>query len=81
MILLLLWLAAADPQPAPTATPGAKPTKSADTMVCRTMAVTGSLVNTTKTCKTKREWDADRANLRGGPGVDSCRNAGQGGPC
>ena len=81
MILLLLSLAAADPQAVPAATPPKKPATSPDKIICRTFPETGSLVRTTKVCKAKREWDTDRANLRAGPGVDSCRNAGNGGPC
>lgn len=82
MILLLLALAAADPQPAAVAPPPKKGAKSPDTMICRRFAETGSLVSTYKTCKTKREWDMERENLRmSGPGVDSCRNTANGGPC
>lgn len=82
MILLLLSLAAADPQQTAVANPAKKAAKSPDTMICRRFAETGSLVATYKTCKTKREWDMERENLRAsGPGVDSCRNSGTTGQC
>ena len=81
MILLLLSLVAADPQPVPVSAPK-KPATSPDKVICQSFTETGSLVSTKKVCKTKREWDRERENLRAsGPGVDSCRNSGNGGPC
>ncbi len=77
MILFVLALAAADPQPLPTPSPNA-----ADKIVCKQFAETGSLVRTEKICKTRRQWDIDRANIRAtGPGADSCRTAGSGVGC
>ena len=81
MILLLLSLAAADAQAVPATTPPKKPATSPDKIICRSFPETGSLVRMIKVCKTKHDWDVDRENLRAGPGVDSCRNAGNGGPC
>jgi hypothetical protein len=51
-------------------------------IVCRSHTETGSLARTIRTCKTRREWDADTANLREtGGGAASCRGAGEGGQC
>lgn len=53
-----------------------------DRMICKRFAVTGSLVDSTRTCKTKRDWERDRDNIRAnGPGVDSCRDRANGGSC
>lgn len=80
LTLFLLSLAAApDPQPTPTPNAAKHAAKSPDTVVCRQFAVTGSLVSTYKTCKTRREWDMERENLRAsGPAIDSCRDSGIG---
>ena len=82
LFLLLMSLVVADPQPKPS-TPSAKQAANdPDKMICRRFAVTGSLVNSYKTCKTRREWDSEYDALRGGgPGSDPCRNSGNGGPC
>eukprot|EP01037_Dinobryon_pediforme_P021437 gene21437-22304_t len=71
MILLLLSLAAADPQTPPTST--TKPAASApEKLVCKQFAVTGSLVGSKKICKTRREWDIERENVRAsGTGFDA----------
>jgi hypothetical protein len=50
----------------------AKPSAAAapgDKMICKRFARIGSLVASYKTCKTKREWDREHANIRSsGPG-------------
>lgn len=81
MILLMLLLVAADPQPAPTAT--TKPVASApDKLVCKQFAITGSLVGSKKICKTRREWDIERENVRAVlPGTASCANLGESRGC
>ncbi|WP_010186257.1 hypothetical protein [Sphingomonas sp. PAMC 26605] len=81
MILLLLSLAAADPQTPPSST--TKPAASApDKPVCKQFPITGSLVGSKKICKTRREWDDERAQLRAsGTGFDACANGGVGGKC
>ena len=51
-------------------------------MICKRFAETGSLVGSYRICKTKREWERERDNIRaGGPGIDSCANRANGGPC
>jgi len=60
-------------------------TKSADPrdqIVCRRFVRTGSLADTYRTCKTRREWDNEAANLRAtGAGTDSCNARANGGQC
>lgn len=82
LILLLMSLASVDSQPTPAATRAKPDANSAEKVICRRFAVTGSLVGTYKACKTQREWDQERDNIRAsGPGSESCRNAANGGPC
>jgi hypothetical protein len=38
-------------------------------------------VRAQRVCKSKREWDRDRAVIRSAPGVDSCSARGNGGQC
>lgn len=53
-----------------------------DKMICKRFIDTGSLVRGTRVCKTKREWEHDRAEIRSrGPGTDSCRARANGGEC
>jgi hypothetical protein len=60
----------------------AKSDNPRERIVCRTFLDTGSLVRSTRTCKTRREWDADAANLRAASSTsDSCRNEANGGQC
>jgi hypothetical protein len=49
-----------------------KASASGDKVSCKRFTRTGSLVDSYKTCKTNREWDRERANLR---------TAGQSGYC
>jgi hypothetical protein len=66
--------------PASTAT--AKAVDPRDQIVCRRFARTGSLADTTRVCKTRREWDRDAENIRApGAGVDSCNARANGGQC
>jgi len=59
-----------------------KTADSGDTMVCKRFVRTGSLVDGYRTCKTKREWERERDNLRApSSSSNSCRNSGSGGPC
>ena len=41
-----------------------KAADSSDKMICKRFATTGSLVQNYRTCKTKREWERERENLR-----------------
>lgn len=53
-----------------------------DKVICKRFEETGSLVGNYRVCKTKREWERGRDNIRaGGPGVDSCGARANGGPC
>jgi hypothetical protein len=82
LILLLVSLFGVEPQSTPSPTPATKSANDPEKVICRRFAVTGSLVSSYKSCKTRREWDIEREALRAtGPGSDSCRNSGNGGPC
>jgi hypothetical protein len=73
-ILLFLALAAADPQAAPSADTSAKAEKPGDKMICKKFLETGSLVKGTRICKTKSDWERDRANIQAGfNSASSCR--------
>ena len=52
-----------------------------DKVLCKQFPTTGSLVETYRTCKTKREWDRERDNLRTLTVMDSCRARANGGSC
>lgn len=81
--LLLLALAAADPQASTVstaaATSAAKAKGDPDKMICKKFLETGSLVKGTRICKTKADWDRDRDNIQAGyNSAASCRtNNGQ----
>jgi hypothetical protein len=82
LILLLVSLFGVESPPVQSATPAKQSANDPDKVICRRFAVTGSLVSSYKTCKTRREWDSEHAALRAtGPASDSCRNSGNGGPC
>lgn len=70
---------------APGAAPrnaGESATDPQDKVICKRFAETGSLVGSYRVCKTKREWERERDNIRAsGPGIDSCANRANGGPC
>jgi hypothetical protein len=69
----------ADP-PAPTTT--AKSTDPRDQIVCRRNLRTGSLADTVRTCKTRREWDRDAESIRApSSSSNSCRDTANGGQC
>ncbi|MEO7689294.1 MAG: hypothetical protein ABIS51_08410 [Sphingomonas sp.] len=57
-------------------------TDAQDKMICKRFVDTGSLVRGTRVCKTKHEWELDRAQIRAkGPGIDSCRSRANGADC
>ena len=49
-----------------------------DKVICKRFANTGSLVASHRECKTKRDWERDRENMRAqaGPPVSSCHGTG-----
>lgn len=60
------------------------PEKAADPLdrvVCKKFLETGSLVKGTRVCKTKREWERERENLRQVNVVNSCGATANGGAC
>ena len=54
---------------------GEKSSDSQDKIICKRFVETGSLVKGQRTCKTKREWERDRDNLRAQTGSGSCGSA------
>lgn len=83
-LIALALVAAQDPAPQTAAKPDSaeRSAGAQDAMVCKRFVDTGSLVRGTRVCKTKREWEMDRADLRArGPGVDSCRSRANGTDC
>lgn len=82
-LIALLLVASGDPGQG-TAKPqaGAETRDPRDELVCKRSVETGSLVRSTKICKTRRQWDSDRAAVResrSGPGGNACRDAANGG--
>ncbi|QJU59656.1 hypothetical protein HL653_19550 [Sphingomonas sp. AP4-R1] len=65
-LLLVLALAAGEPQTAPARDKMEKSADTRDTMICKKFLETGSLVKGKRVCKTKAEWDHDRDNMRAG---------------
>jgi hypothetical protein len=65
-LLLLLALAAADPQAGAVgkADVGERSADARDKVLCKKFLETGSLVKGTRICKTKAEWEKDRDNAR-----------------
>ncbi len=69
------------PAPAPAPVPKAKlAADSPDKVICRTTPEIGSLVATTKVCRTRREWERVRDDLRARGPTGNC-GAGAGEPC
>jgi hypothetical protein len=60
---------------------GEKAGDPGDKIICKKFLETGSLVRGFKTCKTKRDWERDRDDLRQSSLADSCRARASGGSC
>ena len=74
-LLLLFALAAADPQAqaTPVSATAAKSADARDKVICKKFLETGSLVKGYRTCKTRDEWERERANIRQNTGnANSC---------
>ena len=80
--LLALALLAASPSTDPSLE-AEKAAGEQEKMICKRFLETGSLVKAQRICKTKRQWEISRAEIRdrGNPGANSCSAAGEGGPC
>ncbi len=78
--LLLLGTSAIAQQPQPAAN-GEKSADASDKVICKKFLETGSLVRGYKICKTKRDWERDRDDLRQSSVADSCRARAAGGSC
>jgi len=82
-LIAFAFLAAVNPGPQTTPAP-AQTEQVADgqeKIVCKRFAETGSLVRAQRVCKSKRDWDRDRAVIRSAPGIDSCSARANGGQC
>ena len=81
LVLVPTMLAAAAPKAAPDR-PEAAADKQ-DRVVCKSFPVIGSLVATTRECRTKRQWEAERNNLTQRNPFGSCAGSGgaDGGAC
>jgi hypothetical protein len=54
---------------------------SEDKIVCKHFPVTGSLVDSYRVCKPKREWEHERTNINGLGVANSCQKWAEGGQC
>lgn len=80
MISTLLLVAGTSGDAGLQATPGEQTAGAEEKLICKRFVETGSLVKGYRTCKTKREWERERENIRsGGPGINACRDAANGG--
>jgi hypothetical protein len=65
---------------APRARDAAEPVAGdQDQMVCKKFTKTGTLAGSYRTCKTKGEWERERANIRQMNVSNSCATSGQSG--
>jgi len=84
ILIALAFLAAPSAADQSTRKPDAieRSADAEDKMICKRFVDTGSLVRGKRVCKTKHEWELDRADIRArGPGTDSCRSRANGSDC
>ena len=75
MALMMLALAPAMLSAAVPKSDSDRPETAADKqdrVICKTFPVLGSLVATTRECRTKRQWEAERLNLTQKNSLGSC---------
>lgn len=61
----LLLSGAASAQPSSSASPnGAGAAPDPNAIICRNQRETGSMLNRTRVCKTRAQWEADRRDTR-----------------
>jgi hypothetical protein len=80
--LPLLLLVAASPapenrRPASAADGPERAADAGDKMICKRFVETGSLVKGYRTCKTKREWERERENVRTENWSNGCGQIGE----
>jgi len=63
-LFALLLPVAASAQSSPPASPNGASTGNPNAMVCRNQRETGSMLNRTRVCKTRAEWEAERRDNR-----------------
>jgi len=68
-------------KPAPIARESERAADAQDKLICKRFVETGSLVRGYRMCKTKRDWERSRDDIRSrsGAGSASCRDAANGG--
>ncbi|MBB3695771.1 hypothetical protein [Sphingomonas sp. BK580] len=71
--LALLLAAAAPADQAKSRDAGEKAADPADKVICKRFTKTGSLVDSTRVCKTKADWQRDRDNLRTSTNSTACQ--------
>lgn len=49
-----------------------KSADSAEKVICKRFAQTGSLVASKRVCKTKRDWERERDSIRAASNISSC---------
>ena len=64
----------------PGAAPAGKSGDPREQVICRSYTATGTLARIVRTCKTRREWEAQAANIRASTSnSESCRTNGMNG--
>ena len=79
--LLLITSANANAAPPQQRDEREKSADSADKVICKRFAETGSLVKSTRICKPKRDWERERDELRSARVLARCGNQGLTGSC
>jgi hypothetical protein len=62
--LLLSTTASAQPSTSSSTNSGAAAARDPNAMICRSQRETGSMLNRSRVCKTRAQWDAERRDTR-----------------
>ena len=81
LVIALLAAGDAGSQGSRTADEGERASDAPEKVICKRFTETGSLVRAQRVCKTKRDWDRERAVIRSAPTMDSCSVRGEAGNC
>ncbi|WP_395613718.1 hypothetical protein [Allosphingosinicella sp.] len=63
-VCALLLSTAVSAEPASNASPNAANAPDPNAMICRNQRETGSMLNRTRVCKTRAQWEAERRDNR-----------------
>lgn len=63
-VCALLLSTAASAEPASNASPNGAGAADPNAMICRNQRETGSMLNRTRVCKTRAQWEAERRDNR-----------------